>query len=79
MSERHAYIISGVSREAFQDVGVRQTSADPDLSYYLHAHSHDPYVPSPTSNCNDACQVIRNGTVQSAPLAVVTQMDDANS
>ena len=69
-NERHTYICTGVSREAFQDVGLRATTEDPTLTYFVHDHPYDPYGPIP---CGDLCQVIRNGKSQ-----FVTQMDDAS-
>lgn len=69
-SERHTFIIPGVSREAYQDVAVRATVEDSDLAYYLHGHPFDPFHQTP---CNDRCQVVRNGNVE-----FVTQMADAN-
>ena len=70
MSEesRHSYIGKGISREAFQDVAVRQTSEDENLHWYLHAHPHS------ETTCNDRCQVVHKGTVATN----VTQMDVAN-
>ena len=67
MSERHSYIGKGISREAFQDVAVRQTTEDTDLSWYLHAHPHN------ETTCNERCQLVHKGKVE-----FVTQMDVAN-
>ena len=66
MNERHSYIGKSISREAFQDVAVRQTSLEEnsDLRWYLHAHEFS------ETNCNERCQVVHGG--------VVTQMDVAN-
>ena len=69
--QRHVYIVPGVSREAFQDVGVRMTTEDPNLTYYLHAHGYDPFG---GTSCNDRCQLVRRGIV----AANFTQMDVAN-
>ena len=68
--ERHTYIIPGVSREVFQNVGVKLTQENGDLSYFLHSHQYHPYNEIP---CNDRCQVVRHGTVES-----VTHLDDAH-
>ena len=67
MNERHVYIVPGVSREAFSEVGYRETSKDSDLFYYVHGHRHDPYGGVP---CNDECTFIHMGELHS-----VTQLD----
>jgi hypothetical protein len=61
VNERHTYIVPGISREAFQDVGVQATIKDSSLSYFLHAHPYDPFGRTP---CNDKCQIIRTGKVE---------------
>jgi len=68
-NERHSYIVKGISREAFQDVAVRQTSEDSALRWYLHAHPHNEAV------CNERCQLVHKGVVTTN----VTQMDVANT
>lgn len=70
-NERHVFIVEGISREAFTEHGVRQTTADPELSYYVHEHRHDPYGAVP---CNDRCTVVRSGQVEP-----VTHSEVANS
>jgi len=67
VSERHSYITKGISREAFQDVAVKQTTEDQELSWHLHAH------PQAEARCNDRCQLVHKGIV----AANVTQMDVA--
>ena len=72
--ERHSYISVGISREAFQDAAIRQTSLEEneDLKWYLHAHNHH------ETNCNERCQLVYRGTVTN-DVAGVTQMDVAKS
>lgn len=72
-NERHVYITSGISREAFTDTGVRQTTEDPDLSYFVHGHSYDMFEDTP---CNDKCTVVRMGKVDRVEL--ITHSDVAN-
>jgi hypothetical protein len=67
-NERHSYIGKGISREAFQDVAVRQTTEDDTLHWYLHAHPYDEPL------CNERCQLVHKGIVETN----VTQMDVAN-
>ena len=69
--ERHSYIGKGISREAFQDAAVKQTSLPENerLYWYLHAHPHS------ETTCNERCQLIYRGIVATN----VTQMDVANS
>jgi hypothetical protein len=67
-NERHTFIAANISREAFQDVGVRLTIEDDTLSYFVHAHDYNSYTSS--AECTDGCKVIRKGKVES-----VTQMD----
>lgn len=71
--QRHVYITKGISREAFTATGVKLTTEDDKLTYYVHGHRHDPYGEIP---CNDTCTVIHMGKVDKA--LVVTQSDDAN-
>ena len=69
--DRHSYISVGISREAFQDVAVRQTSQpeNEDLYWYLHAHRYSETV------CNEGCQVVHRGIVATN----VTRLDVANT
>jgi hypothetical protein len=60
-NERHTYISAGISREAFQASGCQLTLADDTLEYFIHAHDHSPYK---DIECNEGCQVIRNGKVE---------------
>lgn len=71
MSERHTFVSAGIYREAFQDAGVRLTTEDPDLEYYIHAHKYEPHR---AFKCNDRCQVVRTGKVE-----FVTRSDAANA
>ena len=68
--ERHSYISQGISREAFQNAAVRQTSLpeNENLWWFLHAHTHSETV------CNERCQIVCKGKVES-----VTQMGVANT
>ena len=68
IEERHSYICTGISKEAFMDMAVRRTNADPDLRWYLHAH------PYSDNTCNEGCQLVQNGIVATN----VTQMDVAS-
>lgn len=70
-NERHVFIVAGISREAFTEHGVRQTTADPGLLYYVHGHRHDPYGAVP---CNCECIIVRAGKVEP-----ITLSDDANA
>ena len=72
--ERHSFINTGISREAFQDIAVRATNENPALRWFLHAHPHDPYQMPP---CNHRCQVVHQGAVER--VEIVTQMDAASS
>jgi len=67
---RDVFIMSGISREAFTETGVRLTTEDTDLEYYVHEHSYDLYGATP---CNDKCTVVRMGKVER-----VTHSDVAN-
>jgi len=69
-NDRHVFITSGISREAFTEHGVRLTTEDPELSYYVHEHRYDLYGAVP---CNDKCTVVRTGRVEP-----VTHSDVAN-
>lgn len=70
LNERHSFIVAGIFREAFQEIAVRATVEDDTLSWYLHAHNHDPYG---AAECNERCQVVRSGKVE-----YVTHSDVAN-
>lgn len=71
--QRHVYITEGISREAFTDTGVKLTTGDSELTYFIHQHKYDPYGEVP---CNDECTCVRTGKVE--PALPITQMDDAN-
>lgn len=69
--QRHSYISQGISREAFQDAAIQQTSLpeNADLNWYLHAHSFS------ETTCNERCQLVHRGIIATN----VTQMDVANT
>lgn len=67
MSERHVFILPGISREAFTDVGIQATMNDEDLNYYVHDHKHSPYG---DIDCNERCTLIRGGQVMTNSVAV---------
>lgn len=71
MSERHTFVSAGISREAFQDSGIKLTTQDDKLDYYIHMHKYTPVVRTP---CNEGCQIVRHGEV-----AFVTQTADAKA
>lgn len=75
MSERHVFIVPGISREAFTAAGQRATAADSDLTFYVHEHRHDPYGGVP---CNSECTVIQRGII-AHNVVDITLMDDAET
>jgi hypothetical protein len=72
--QRHIYITPGISRETFTEVGVRMTTKDTELDYYIHQHRYDMFDSLP---CNHECTVIRLGKVER--VVHITQTDDAKS
>jgi hypothetical protein len=69
MNERHVYIIEGISREAFMETGVRLTTGEEDLEYYVHDHKYSAYGDEP---CNGRCTLIRQGLVMDNTVDVTT-------
>jgi len=72
LNERHSFISEGISREAFQEIAVRETTRDTELKWYLHAHPYDQFA---TITCNPRCQIVHKGIVATN----VTQMDVAST
>jgi len=70
---RDVFITPGISREKYTEIGVRLTTEDPELSYYVHEHRYDLFG---AVSCNDKCTVVRMGKVDSA--LAVTHSDVAN-
>lgn len=64
MSERHAYITKGISREAFQALGQKLTMEDLDLTYFVHGHSYQPFDSTIKCRADDSgCQLISQGKI----------------
>jgi hypothetical protein len=77
-NERHVYVIPGVvSDEKYREIGVKATTEDSDLTYYVHFHRFDP-VKHSGNTCNGRCESINGGRVERVLPDLVDSVADRN-
>jgi hypothetical protein len=58
--QRHAYIVSGISRETFTAIAENMTMEDSELEYMIHDHTFLT-LDNKVVDCSSTCEMIRSG------------------
>jgi hypothetical protein len=67
VTQHHCYAVEGTDPVVFREIGVRRTTEDTSMEYFVHDHQ---YSIDGSVSCNARCQLIKRGIV-----ANVTRME----